>query len=275
MNNKKMIKITNYPGIIGAAIGDVWGSYYEFQYGPKTPKEEVRLHPSSAYTDETVLTAAVADYLIRKAKGEDVNPTDVVRAWARAYPDVGYGSRFSFWALSYGGPKPYRSFGNGAAMRISAVPYFAKSIEECKALSKEVTEITHNHPEGIKGAEVIAVATYMALHGSSKEEIKAYARQHYDLDLDYEKMMAYLGHGEEICQVTVPQALWVFLHGESFEDCLRLAISIRWDADTLAAIACTIAEAYYKEIPEDIYRATLERLDPKIRKALEAVPFTE
>jgi|GEM_PF-2676630 len=269
---KKMIRFEDYPGTIGAAIGDVWGSYYEFQHGPKTPKDQVRIHRSSTFTDDTVLTAAVADYLARKFKGETVDPTKVVQRWAQAFPNAGYGGRFYHCWLFESHPEPYNSFGNGSAMRISAVPHFAKSIDECKALSKEVTEITHNHPEGIKGAEVIAIATYMALHGSSKSEIEAYARQHYDLDLDYAKMMSYLGHGEEICQVTVPQALWCFLHSDSFEDCLRLAISIRWDADTLAAIACTIAEAYYKEIPESIYQATVERLDPRIKQALEAVP---
>lgn len=269
---KTMIDFKDYPGTIGAAIGDVWGSYYEFQHGPKTPKDEVRLYNSSTYTDDTVLTAAVADYLYQRHEGKAANPTEVVQKWARAFPDAGYGGRFCYHWLFEENPKPYNSFGNGSAMRISPVPYFARSLEECKALSKEVTEITHNHPEGIKGAEVIAVSIYMALHGSSKADIEAYARRYYDLDLDYEWMMSYLGHGEEICQVTVPQALWCFLHSDSFEDCLRLAISIRWDADTLAAIACSIAEAYYKEMPEDIYNATVERLDPKIRAALEAVP---
>lgn len=158
-------------------------------------------------------------------------------------------------------------------MRISAVPYFASSIEECKALSQEVTEITHNHPEGIRGAETIAVATYMALHGANKVEIEAYARKMgWNIDLDYEELMAHRDHGEETCRVTVPQAIWVFLHSESFEDCLRLAISTRWDADTLAAIACTIAEAYYKEIPAEIYYPAKDRLDSAIKTALAAVP---
>lgn len=269
---KKMIRFDEYPGTFGAAIGDVWGSYYEFQHGPKVQKKDVRLHPTSTFTDDTVLTAAVADYLHQKFEGKTVTPTEVVQRWARAFPNAGYGGRFYRCWLYEEHPEPYNSYGNGSAMRISAVPYYARSLEECKALSREVTEITHNHPEGIKGAEVIAVATYMALHGSSKTDIEAYARQYYDLDLDYDQMMAYLGHGEEICQVTVPQALWCFLHSDSFEDCLRLAISIRWDADTLAAIACTIAEAYYQEIPEWILNATIERLDPRIKQALEGVP---
>lgn len=269
---KKMIRLGEYKGIIGAVIGDIWGSYYEFQNGPKTPKEEVCLHPSSTFTDDTVLTAAVADYLFRRKYGEVVDPSKVVQQWARRFPHAGYGGMFYYRWLYENEPKPYGSFGNGAAMRISSVAYFASSLEECRFLSKQVTEITHNHPEGIKGAEVISSIIYMALHGAAKEEIEAYGRQNYNLDLDYDEMMASLGHGQEICQVTVPQAIWCFLHSESFEDCLRLAISIRWDADTLAAIACGIAEAYYKEIPEDIYLSSIERLDPIIKKALEEVP---
>ncbi|MBP5216440.1 MAG: ADP-ribosylglycohydrolase family protein, partial [Bacilli bacterium] len=117
----------------------------------------------------------------------------------------------------------------------------------------------------------IAVCIYMALHGASREEIRAYASEHYDLNLNYEDMMAELSHGDEICQVTVPQALWVFLHSDSFEDCLRLAIHIRWDADTLADIACALAEAYYKEIPDNILVETKKRLPKDILEALEAV----
>lgn len=214
----------------------------------------------------------MADYLKRKAAGEDVKPAEVVQRWARSFLNAGYGGRFYHCWLFEENPEPYNSYGNGSAMRISSVPYFSTNIEECRSLSREVTEITHNYPEGIKGAEVIAIATYMALHGASKAEIEAYARKNYDLDLDYEKMMSYLGHGEEICQVTVPQALWMFINSDSFEDCRRLAISIRWDADTLAATACTLVETYYKEIPEDIYEAVINILDPTIRRALEKVP---
>ena len=265
---KTMLQFDQYPGIMGAAIGDVWGSYYEFRTDEKTPKLMVSLHQSSTYTDHTVLPAAIADYLTRKSKGEDVKPERVIKEWCAKYPSAGYGARFSDW-LDSQNPKPYGSYGNGSAMRVSPVAYFAKSEEECDALAEEVTSITHNHPEGIKGAKVIARCIYMALHGKSKTEIEAYARQYYNLDIDVHGMFAYMGHGDEICQITVPQAIWAFLHSDSFEDCLRLAISIRWDADTLAAIACSIAEAYYKEIPEDIYSSTIERMDEPLIAALQ------
>ena len=154
-------------------------------------------------------------------------------------------------------------------MRVSAVAYIAQNIQEVEKLAVEVTEVTHNHPEGIKGAVVIATCIYMALHGSSRKEIGDYASQYYDLNLDYEAMMAELSHGKEICQVTVPQALWCFLHSDSFDDCLRLCLSIRWDGDTLAAIALPIAEAYYKEIPEEYLLEAKKRMPKEMQDVLE------
>ncbi|MDY6391615.1 MAG: ADP-ribosylglycohydrolase family protein [Bacilli bacterium] len=271
-NYKTMIPLHSYKGTIGAAIGDVYGSYYEFQHGPKTPKHEIRIHESSCFTDDTVLTAAVADYLKRKTSGENVSPTKVVQAWARKYADAGYGGYFRYHWLYNDDPKPYNSFGNGSAMRVSSVAYYAHDLKEVEQLATEVTAITHNHPEGIKGAVVTATAIFMAFNGASREEIGNYASKHYDLNLDYEDMMKELGHGEEICQVTVPQALWCFLHSDSFEDCLRLCLHLRFDADTLAAIACPIAEAFYKEIPEELIFETKARLPQDILAALESVP---
>ena len=266
---KNMVSIKYYKGTYGAAIGDIYGSHYEFQYGPKTPKHEIRIHGDSVFTDDTVLTAAVADYLAHN-KGEGKPVAHYLQKWARAYSEAGYGGRFYSWIFQ-DDPKPYGSYGNGSAMRVSPVAYYAQSLGECEKLAKEVTECTHNHPEGIKGAVVIATCIYMALHGASREEIRAYASEHYDLNLNYEDMMAELSHGDETCQVTVPQALWCFLHSDSFDDCLRLCLSIRWDADTLAAIACPIAEAYYKEIPEEYLLETKRRLPKDIRDALESV----
>ena len=265
---KHLIGIDDYKGTYGAAIGDIYGSYYEFKYGPKTPKRYIQIHDSSTFTDDTVLTAAVADYLAHKDEGKPVS--HYLQKWARKYPNAGYGGRFASW-IYRADPKPYGSFGNGSAMRVSAVAYYANSVEEAKKLAIEVTEPTHNHPEGIKGAVVIATCIYMALHGATRKQIGEYASKHYDLNLDYEAMMAELSHGEEICQVTVPQALWCFLHSDSFDDCMRLCLSIRWDADTLAAIACPIAEAYYKEIPEEYLVVAKQRLPQDIKDALDGV----
>ena len=265
---KKLISTSSYAGTYGAVIGDIYGSYYEFLHGPKTPKQDIRIHQSSRFTDDTVLTAAIASYLAKRDQHASIAAT--LQSWARKYPHAGFGGMFSEWIYETN-PKPYHSFGNGSAMRVSPVAYAATSLEECQRLAKEVTEVTHNHPEGIKGAVVIATCIYMALHDATRDEIKAYAESQYDLNLDYQQMMDYLGHGEEICQVTVPQALWIFLHSDSFDDCLRLCLSIRYDADTLAAIACPIAEAYYKEIPEEYLLEAKKRLPLDIKEALESV----
>ena len=265
-----MVRLNEYKGSFGAAIGDIVGSVYEFDSGPKLEKDAVVLFSKeSEFTDDTVMTVAVSEYLFHNPKNLPMK--DFLLSWGHAYPNAGYGGSFLGYLFFEDDPKPYNSFGNGAAMRISAVAYKAKSEEEVKKLSYEVTSPTHNHPEGLKGAEVTAMAIYKALHGESKEKIEAYARQYYDLDLDYQEMHAERSHGPEICQVTVPQALWCFFHSESFEDCLRLAITIRWDADTLADIACSIAEAYYKEIPENILLEAKKRLPKDILEALERI----
>lgn len=184
----------------------------------------------------------------------------------RPYPDSGYGGRFFNWMYS-DNPQPYRSYGNGAAMRVSACGFVARSLEEAIELSKAVTEVTHNHPEGIKGAEATAVAVYMARTGSSILDIQDYINKHYykiDFKLDdirdtYEF--------NETCQDTVPQALEAFFESTDFEDAIRNAISIGGDSDTLAAITGGIAEAYYG-IPADIRAAALEYLDEEMYKLL-------
>ena len=271
-NASKMISFQDYQGSYGAVIGDIVGSHYEFLHGPKEAKESAILfHPDSCVTDDSVLTVAVADYLLHMNGQSDA--TETLHRYARAYPNAGYGGRFRHWMHS-DHPEPYNSFGNGSAMRVSAVAYFAKNKEDVYALSDIVTCPTHNHPEGIKGARVTAMAIYMALHGASKEEIAEYALAQYPsiAKLNYDEMVAYLGHGDEICQVTVPQALWAFLHSESFEDCLRTCVAIRWDCDTLAAIACPIAEAYYKEIPLSIFNEAMKRIPDEFKKVLGSIP---
>ena len=267
---KNMISIDDYPGTFGAVIGDIYGSYYEFQYGPKTPKHEIKIYPSSCFTDDSVLTIAIADFLQGREQGLKKPVSFYLQKWARRYRNAGYGCRFEQY-IDNENPIPYGSFGNGSAMRVSPVAYYAKSIEECDALATEVSAATHNHPEGIKGGVVIARCIYMALHGASRKEIEEYASNEYDLNLDYEYMVKQLGHGEEICQVTVPQALWCFLHSDSFDDCLRLCLHIRWDADTLAAIACPIAEAFYKEIPAECLRNAESRLPKDMLEILKNI----
>ena len=271
---EKMLRLgKDYKGILGAAIGDVSGSYIEFRpkEKPKTLKDAVLFHEGCEFTDDTVMTAAVADCLRLNGK-EDITVT--LRKWGSQYPNAGYGGRFIHWLFdpSMG---PYNSYGNGSAMRVSPVAYYAETEEEAVELSMIATSCTHGHHEGIKGAMVVTQIIYRALHGATKEELREYALTQYDFDsLEYEQMKSYMGHGEEICQVTVPQALWCFFHSNSFEDCLRTALTIGWDCDTLADIACAMAEAYYKEIPEWIVLETQKRLPKDIREALESVPVS-
>lgn len=269
---KKMMRLgKDYKGILGAAIGDISGSSYEFNPSikPTNESDAVLFPEGSKFTDDTVMTAAVADNL---KNGGKFKISQSLRYWGSLYPNAGYGLRFSDWLIC-SGAKAYFSYGNGSAMRVSSVAYFAKNENDAIALSKMVTECTHNHPEGIKGAETVTVLIYRSLHGENKDELEKYALSKYDFDkLDFKDMKAFMGHGDETCQVTVPQALWAFFHTDSFEDCLRTCLAIGWDADTLAAIACSIAEAYYKRIPAYIVDEAKKRLDKRVTTALESVP---
>ena len=184
-------------------------------------------------------------------------------------PMGGYGSMFAQWATeslkSYRVLPPYNSFGNGAAMRISPVAYFAKSLEECIDLSRKVTEVTHNHPEGLKGAEAVAVTVYMSLHGHNKQEIYEHiTKNYYPLNETCNEIRTYYRF-EPSCQKTVPQCIKAFLESVSFEDAVRIAISLGGDADTMAAITGSIAEAYYG-IPSKIEAKVYDFIDEKAER---------
>ncbi len=244
--------------MLGAIIGDVVGSRFEFN-NIKTKDFEL-ISDESEFTDDTVLTIAVMD-ILNSGDTSYENCVKTMQRWAQKYPFAGYGGKFSYWK-DMKNPRPYNSCGNGSAMRISAVGWFAKSEEEVIRLSNAVTEITHNHPEGLKGALVTAMCIYKAIHGASKEEIKEYIYSKYPevAEFDYEELRRSYVHGPEICQVTVPQALYCFLISSSFEDCLRTTISIGGDCDTTAAISCAIAEAFYKEIDEELIKKVRSKL---------------
>jgi type I restriction enzyme M protein len=163
----------------------------------------------------------------------------------RQFPNCGYGARFIHWMFS-DDPQPYNSCGNGSAMRISPVGFAARDVEEAKRLSAAVTRVSHNHPEGMKGAEATAVAIVMARQGKTKEEIRAVMEGYYDLSASVDEYRVnWRGHGREICQVSLPQALACFFEGESYEDVIRNCISVGGDSDTIAAIAGGIAEACF------------------------------
>lgn len=258
--------------MLGAIIGDIVGSRFEFN-NIKT-KDFKLFDKRCKVTDDSVMSVAVAEMCLN---GYVQNNKEMIiktfKKWGQKYPNAGYGNRFFQWVLT-DNPLPYNSCGNGSAMRISAIGFFAKSEEEVEIYSKAVTEVTHNHPEGIKGAYVTAMCIFMARTGSTKEEIKEFVSKYYDINFDYEELRKTYRHEEEICQNTVPQAIYCFLISNGFEDCLRTTISIGGDCDTTAAISCAIAEAYYgipkrikdevqDYIPEDL-NDIIKRFDTKI-----------
>ena len=246
--------------MIGAIIGDIVGSRFEWN-NIKT-KDFDLFTAGCFFTDDSVMTIAVADALIRANGNLEILSEYAIESMqliGRPFPDCGYGGSFYHWMYS-DNPKPYGSYGNGAAMRVSACGFAAKSLEEAKALSKAVTEVTHNHPEGIKGAEATAVAIYLARSGYSIEEIQQHiSTKYYPMDFTLEEIRDTY-EINETCQDTVPQALKAFFESLDFEDAIRNAISIGGDSDTLAAITGGIAEAYYG-VPQDIKDKALNYLD--------------
>lgn len=257
--------------LFGAIIGDIVGSKYEFN-NIRTKNFEF-FDKDMFYTDDTVMSIAIYQAL-KKTYKDDYNKlsyevTKQMQLYGRIYQHCSYGYRFARW-IDSNNPRPYNSFGNGSAMRISAVAYFAKSLDEVKELSKKVSEVTHNHPEGIKGAEATAVAIYMALNKYNKDEIKKYIEEnYYSMNFDYEKLKKNYSFNET-CQDTVPQALYCFFKSENFEDAIRTGISIGGDSDTLCAITGAISEAYYG-ISKEMKTTALAYLDEHLKnKVIEA-----
>ena len=252
--------------MIGAMIGDIVGSRFEFRN--HLSKEFEFFHPDCEFTDDTVMTCAVAKALMDSQPDfSDLSEKTVaaMQEIGRKYPNCGYGARFIHWMFS-DDPQPYNSCGNGSAMRISPVGFVACDVEEAKKLSAAVTCVSHNHPEGMKGAEATAVAIVMARQGKSKENIRAAMEEYYDLSTTVEEYRTqWQGHGKEICQVSVPQALACFFEGDSFEDVIRNCISIGGDSDTIAAIAGGIAEAYFG-VPDEYAVKALQFLDERLEK---------
>lgn len=250
--------------MIGAIIGDIVGSRFELDFDEENFKsKDFKLFTKrSSFTDDSVLSIAICDALMRsKADHSDLSEQAAasMRSIGREYPRCGYGGMFWEWLYS-SDPKPYNSFGNGAAMRVSACGYVGISIEEVKALSKAVTEVTHNHPEGIKGAEAVAVAVFLARTGRSMTEIRDYiVKNYYPLDFTLNDIRETYQFNET-CQGTVPQALEAFFESTDFEDAVRNAISIGGDSDTLAAITGSVAEAYYG-VPKSIRERAVTFLD--------------
>ncbi len=255
--------------MLGAIIGDIVGS--RFEWNNIKSKEFEFLTYKCFPTDDSIMTLALAQaILVSKPDHSDLskNAVECMQAVGRNYPDCGYGGSFYKWMFS-DDPQPYNSYGNGAAMRVSAAGFAANSIEDAKEISKKVTEVTHNHPEGIKGAEATAVAIYMAKTGSSMLEIRDYIdKNYYPMNFTLDGIRASYKFNET-CQDTVPQALMAFFESTDFEDAIRNAISIGGDSDTLAAICGGVAEAYYG-VPTEIRKHALTFLDQQLLQILVA-----
>ena len=255
--------------MLGAIIGDIVGSRFEWN-NIKTKEFEFLTYKCSP-TDDSIMTLALAQaILVSKPDCSDLskNAVECMQAVGRNYPDCGYGGKFRQWMFS-DNPQPYNSFGNGAAMRVSPAGFAATSLDEAKLLAKRITEVTHNHPEGLKGAEATVVAIYMARTGCSILEIRDYIdKNYYPMNFTLDGIRATYRFNET-CQATVPQALAAFFESTSFEDAIRNAISIGGDSDTLAAICGGVAEAYYG-IPSEIRKHTLTFLDKRLLQILVA-----
>ena len=231
--------------MLGAMIGDVVGSVYEW-HNIKT-EDFIFFKSDCFFTDDTVLTAATAKALMR-----GLNYVEVYQDFARRYPGRGYGGNFSHW-INTENPQPYNSWGNGSAMRVSPVGFAFDTVEEVLAEAERSAAVTHNHPEGIKGAKAIALAIFLARQGFTQEDIRHEINDRFNYDLNRSLDEIRPGYRFDVsCQGSVPEAIIAFLGSTSYEDAIRKAISIGGDSDTIACITGGIAEAFYGGVPEDI-----------------------
>lgn len=246
----------------GAILGDMVGAPYEYDRSEKRKDFPLWIE-SSRKTDDTVMTLAVAEALLdtRFKSNEKIKKAIVksMKHYGALYPDEGYGTRFSWW-LKTNHTEPYNSCGNGSAMRVSSVGWLFNTIEKTREVAKLTAEVTHNHPEGIKGAEATASVIFLARTGKDKDYIKQYVIDEFGYDLSKtcdEIRPTY--HHVETCQETVPQAITAFLEGNDFEDVIRTSVSLGGDCDTLTCIAGSMAEAFYG-VPEDMKQEVRNRL---------------
>lgn len=259
--------------MMGAILGDMIGSPYEFDRGNKT-KEFPLFSKHSTYTDDTVMTLAVGmTFLDAQPSASDDWILRILanrmRQFGEMYPHAGYGGMFRRWLRN---PEcgAYNSFGNGSAMRVSAVAWLYDDIDAVRHAARLSAEVTHNHPEGIKGAEATASAIFLARTGHSKKEIKNFIEREfsYDLNRTCDEIRPHYFH-TETCMETVPEAMIAFLEGESFEDVIRTAVSLGGDCDTLTAIAGSIAEGFYG-VPSELKEECHKRLPEPLNKVLVA-----
>ena len=247
--------------MLGAIAGDTIGSVYEFD---RIKHKDFELFtPHSSFTDDSILSVAVAEVILHGGSF-----AESIKHYAQAYPNPvgGYGARFNQWAFS-SSLEPYNSWGNGSAMRVSAVGFAYDELDQVLAVAKQTAEVTHNHPEGIKGAQATAAAILLARQGKSKSAIKAFVEQNFGYDLN--RSLADIRptyEFNESCQETVPESIIAFLESTDFEDAIRNTISLGGDTDTMGAITGGIAEAFYGGVPAAIAQQTLTYLDNSLRQ---------
>lgn len=247
--------------MLGAIAGDMIGAPYERR--PTKHKDFPLFSAASRFTDDTVLTVAVADALLRKRSYEEA-----LYDWGNRYPDAGYGAMFASW-LRNPVSQPYNSWGNGSAMRVSPVGWAFGDLDQVMLEAARSAAVTHNHPEGVKGAQAVAAAVFLGRSGKSKQDIRSLLEYvvGYDLSRSLDEIRS--GYSFEVsCQASVPEALIAFFEAEDFEDAIRNAVSLGGDADTQACIAGAVAEACYGGVPQQIASRTLQRLTPDLQRVV-------
>jgi ADP-ribosylglycohydrolase len=243
--------------LLGAIAGDIIGSVYERR--PIKTTSFPLFQPRSRFTDDSVLALATAHALLT-----GTGYADAYREFGRRYPNAGYGGSFYAWLMS-GDDRPYGSWGNGAAMRVAPIGHAFDSQAEVLHAARQSAEVTHNHPEGIKGAQAVALAVYLARTRQGKDAIRSAIERSFGYNLQRSVEQVRPGyHFDVSCQGTVPEALLAFLDSRDFEHAVRLAVSLGGDSDTLACIAGAVAHAHYGRLPEDIAEATRARLPPHL-----------
>jgi len=250
--------------MLGAIVGDIVGSVYEFNNYRR--QDFPLFQAESFFTDDTVLTVAVAETLLR----EDKDYVAAFKRYYQRYPNAGYGGMFHRWAAS-ATSEPYNSWGNGSAMRVSPVGYVGEDLETVLSEAACSAAVTHNHPEGVKGAQATTAAIFLGRTGASKADIKAYISKtfKYDLNRTIAEIRSEYQFNES-CQGTVPEAIIAFLESQNFEDAIRLAVSVGGDSDTLTCITGAIAEAFYGGVPTNIAQQARDRLSPDLLQVVDA-----
>lgn len=248
--------------MIGAIAGDIIGSLYESS--PIKTEEFQLFHPYSRFTDDAVMTIAVAESILM-----NISYAQNMQKWGRKYPNAGYGISFYHWIFD-DDPKPYNSWGNGAAMKVSPIGFAFNNLEEAKAAAERSVIASHGHPEGIKGAKAVATAVYLARHFKDKSKIRDLIEWEYGYDLHRSLDNIRPAYSYDVsCQGSVPEAIIAFLESNSYEDAVRKAVSLGGDSDTQACIAGGIAEAFYNGVPQEIVNEARKRLPEEMLKVID------